>query len=144
MALSSIHNRRGFFSDYWLGTLLSARGPARAPAGGRDGARLTPAQARRTIDRLRRLLDAVSGVEAPDLTEFRERFARPLLEEILGFGLRENAEEPRLRPLAMGDETDGSMVAAVHLLPENEALDAPRTRRSRERWRDGASITASS
>jgi hypothetical protein len=131
MALSSIHNRRGFFSDYWLGTLLSGRG--------RDGARLTPAQARRTIDRLRRLLDAVSGVEAPDLTDFRERFARPLLEEILGFGLRENAEEPRLRPLAMGDETDGSMVAAVHLLPEIEALDAPRTRRALEgaleKWR---------
>jgi hypothetical protein len=124
MALSSIHNRRGFFSDYWLGTLLSARG--------RDGARLTPAQARRTIDRLRRMLDTVSGVEAPDLTDFRERFARPLLEEILGFGLRENAEEPRLRPLAMGDGTDGSMVAAVHLLPESEAVDVPRTRRALE------------
>jgi hypothetical protein len=131
MALSSIHNRRGFFSDYWLGTLLSARR--------RDGARLTPAQARRTIDRLRRLLDAVSGVEAPDLTDFRERFARPVLEETLGFGLRENAEEPRLRPLATGDGTDGSVIAAVHLLPEIEALDAPRTRRALEgaleKWR---------
>jgi hypothetical protein len=124
MALLSIHNRRGFFSDYWLGTLLSARG--------RESARLTPAQARRTLDRLRRLIDAVNGVEAPDLTRFRERFARPLLEEILGFSLRENADEPRLRPLATGDGENGPVVAAIHLLPENEALDAPRTRRALE------------
>ncbi|HWP56924.1 MAG TPA: N-6 DNA methylase [Candidatus Acidoferrales bacterium] len=131
MALASIHNRRGFFSDYWLGTLLSARG--------RESARLTPAQARRLIDRLRRLIDSVNGVEAPDLTRFRESFARPLLEEILGFSLKENAQEPRLRPLGAGDGEDGSIVAAVHLLPENEALDAPRTRRAleaaQEAWR---------
>ena len=124
MALASIHNRRGFFSDYWLGTLLSGRG--------RDGARVTPAQARRTIDRLRRMLDTVGGVDAPDLTHFRERFARPLIEEILGFSLRENAQEPRLRPLTTGDATDGIFVAGVHLVPENEALDAPRTRRALE------------
>src|SRR5262249_42937269 len=124
MALASIHNRRGFFSDYWLGTLLSGRG--------RDSARITPAQARRTIDRLRRILDAVSRLEGAGLYHLRERFARPLLEEILGFGLRENVEEQRLRPLATGDGTDGSVVAAVHLLPENEGLDAPRTRRALE------------
>ncbi|MBI4529872.1 MAG: type I restriction endonuclease subunit M [Deltaproteobacteria bacterium] len=124
MALASIQNRRGFFSDYWLGTLLSARG--------RDTTRLTAAQARRMIDRLRRLIDSVNGVEAPDLTGFREHFARPLLEEILGFVLRENAQEPRLRPLDVGDGENGSIIAVVHLLPENEALDAPRTRRALE------------
>ncbi|MGH8544108.1 MAG: N-6 DNA methylase, partial [Gammaproteobacteria bacterium] len=124
MALASIHNRRGFFSDYWLGTLLSGRG--------RDGARVTPAQARRTIDRLRRMLDAVGGVDTPDLTHFRERFARPVMEEILGFSLRENAQEPRLRPLTTGNATDGIFVAGVHLVPENEALDASRTRRALE------------
>jgi superfamily II DNA or RNA helicase len=112
MALASIHNRRGFFSDYWLGTLFSGRG--------RDGARVTPAQARRTIDRLRRMLDTVGGVDAPDLTHFRERFARPLIEEILGFSLRENAQEPRLRPLTTGDATDGIFVAAVRLGPQGE------------------------
>lgn len=131
MGLTSIHNRKGFFSDYWLGTLASARS--------RDGARLTPAQARKTLDQLRRLLDTVTSVEAPDLTRFRERFARPLLEEILGFALAENPEEPRLRPLRLSGDANGMVLAAVHLLPEAEALDTPRSRRmleeALERWK---------
>jgi len=121
MALSSISNRRGFFSDYWLGTLASGRG--------RDNARLTPVQARKTIERLRRMLESVNGTEAADLTTFRERFARPLLDEILGFTLEEHADKPRLRPLKARD-VDGSVLAAVYLLPEGEALDSPRTRRT--------------
>lgn len=121
MALHSISNRRGFFSDYWLGTLASARG--------RDGARLTPAQVRKTIERLRRMLESVNGTEMVDLTTFRERFARPLLDEILGFTLEEHAAEPRLRPLKARD-ADGSVLAAAYLLPEADALDAPRTKRT--------------
>lgn len=124
MALASIHNRRGFFSDYWLGTLAAARG--------REGARLTTAQARKLLDRLRRLTEAVNGVDAPDLTRFRERFARPLLEDLLGFTLRENTREPRLRPLAAANEPDSPLVAAVHLLPETNALETPRVRRDLE------------
>jgi hypothetical protein len=124
MALASIHNRRGFFSDYWLGTLLSARAAG--------GARLAPAQARKMLDRLRRSLDSVNGVEPPDLARFRERFARPLLEDLLGFALCENAEEPRLRPLVAGDGPNAPVTTAVHLVPEAEALDAPRTRRALE------------
>jgi hypothetical protein len=131
MPLAALHNRKGFFSDYWLGTLASARG--------RDGARMTPVQARKMLDRLRRALESVNGVETPDLTRFRERFARPLLEDLLGFALGENPEEPRLRPLTMRDSTNGPVLAAVHLLPETEALDTPRQRRALEealeRWR---------
>ena len=107
MALRSISNRRGFFSDYWLGTLTTARE--------RDRARLTPAQARRTLERLRRMLDTVNGTEVADLTTFRERFARPLLGEILGFTLEEHAQEPRLRPLKAHD-ANGSVLAATYLL----------------------------
>ncbi|MCP9469935.1 MAG: N-6 DNA methylase [Nitrospira sp.] len=124
MALKSIHNRRGFFSDYWLGTLASARG--------RDAARLTAAQARKLLDRLRRLTESINGTDPPDLTRFRERFARPVLEDLLGFALREHADEPRLRPLAATPEPDAEPVAAVHLLPEVSALDAPRARRDLE------------
>lgn len=131
MPLTSIHNRKGFFSDYWLGTLASTRG--------RDGARLTPAQGRKMLNRLRRLVDTVNGVEAPDLTPFRERFARPLLEEILGFSLGENSEEPRLRPLRLRGDANGMVVAAVHLLPEVEEIDKPSNRRALEealeRWK---------
>jgi hypothetical protein len=130
MALASIHNRRGFFSDYWLGTLASARG--------RDGARLTPPQARKVLDRLRRLVESVNGADPPDLTRFRERFARPLLEDVLGFALREHAEEPRLRPLAAANHPESGPAAAVHLLPEADALDTSRVRRELEsaldRW----------
>ncbi len=124
MALASIHNRRGFFSDYWLGTLAAARS--------RDGARLTAAQARKLLDRLRRLTEGINGADPPDLTRFRERFARPLLEDLLGFALRENAEEPRLRPLATTHEPDAEPVAAIHLLPEADALDTPAVRRHLE------------
>lgn len=130
MALISIHNRHSFFSDYWLGTLASARG--------RDGARLTQAQTRKVLDRLRRMLESVNGADPPDLTRFRERFARPLLEDVLGFALREHAEEPRLRPLAATHEPDAGPVAAVHLLPEADVLDTSRVRRdlesSLDRW----------
>ena len=124
MAPASIHNHRGFFSDYWLGTLRSARGAG--------AVRLTPAQDRKVLDRLRRMVDTANGTETPDLTCFRERFARPLLEDLLGFMLRENGEEPRLRPLAAGEGQDAPIVMAVHLLPEAEALDVPRTRRALE------------
>ncbi|MCP9464994.1 MAG: N-6 DNA methylase [Nitrospira sp.] len=124
MALTSIHNRRGFFSDYWLGTLAAARG--------HDGPRLTAAQARKLLDRLRRLTEGINGADQPDLTSFRERFARPLLEDLLGFALRENAQEPRLRPLAATHEPEAEPVAAVHLVPETDALDTPRVRRDLE------------
>jgi len=124
MALESIQNRKGFFSDYWLGSLLSARGAA--------GARLTTAQARKALERVNRLVDIFGVSEAPDLTQFRERFARPVLEEILGYALLENATEPRLRPLRAANGNGGSPVALAWLLPEADDLDSGKARRQLE------------
>jgi hypothetical protein len=124
MALASIQNRKGFFSDYWLGSLLSARGAS--------GARLTTAQARKSLWRVSRLVDAFGNAETPDLTRFRERFARPVLEEILGYSLLENLAEPRLRPLNAGDGNGGAPVALAWLLPEAEDLDSAKARRELE------------
>lgn len=124
MALASIQNRKGFFSDYWLGSLLSARSAA--------GARLSAAQAKKALDRVGRLVEGMEGADAPDLTRFRERFARPVLEELLGYELHENAAEPRLRPLAAANGNGGSPVALAWLHPEAAELDSPRPRRQLE------------
>lgn len=125
MPLASIHNRKGFFSDYWLGTLATSRGA--------KGNRLTPAQSRKALYRLRRAVEAVDGAEPPDLTRLRERLARPLFEEVLGFRLEENAGEPRLRPLTAIAADDSVVTAALTwLLPEADALDNARSRRRLE------------
>lgn len=123
MPLSALRNHKGFFSDYWLGTLAVSRGAA--------GPRLTPAQSRKALERLRRAVESVNGIEAPPLGDLRERLARPLFEDVLGFSLAENPDEPRLRPLRATD--GGSAPAAlVWLEPEAEALEAPQPRRKLE------------
>src|SRR5262245_17843354 len=106
MALHSIRNQRGFFSDYWLGTLAGARGAG--------GPRLSAAQSRKALERITRLVEAADSAE-PDLQRFRERFARPLLLEVFGFDLHENADEPRLRALSISDGS-GSLGPAVALV----------------------------
>lgn len=125
MALHSLRNHRGFFSDYWLGTVSGARG---------GGPRLTAAQARRSLDRLSRMVDAVSGAEPPDLTRLRERLARPLLEEIFGFRLHENAEDPRVRALsaANGGDTVGPAIAVAVLCTDSDEIDSRQARRRLE------------
>jgi len=124
MALASIQNRKGFFSDYWLGSLLSARSAV--------GARLSATQAKKALDRVGRLIEAAGGAETPDLTRFRERFARPVLEELLGYALAENPAEPRLRPLSAPNGNGGAPVALAWLLPEAEELDSSGARRKLE------------
>jgi hypothetical protein len=126
MALQSIRNHRGFFSDYWLGTALGARGAA--------GVKLTGAQARKALDRVSRLIETVNGAVAPDLTRFRERFARPLLQDFLGFELQENAREPRLRPLAAsnGGNGAGAPVGMVLLCPDPPEIESRQGRRQLE------------
>jgi hypothetical protein len=89
MPLRSLHNRRGFFSDYWLGS-VSGRRDSAAP-------RLTTAQFERLLHRVEQLVERVNGAEAPDLTRFRERFARPLLEDVFGFRLGTEQPGPRFR-----------------------------------------------
>lgn len=129
MALNSIHNIRGFFSDYWLGSILSGKKGA--------GPRLTKAQAEKLLWRLTQLRDRIEGFENPDLTRFREHFARPLLGHVLGFNVLENPDETRLRLLTR--ETDdntppGAPIAAVYLCPDREELDGRQARGALERF----------
>ncbi|WP_326541209.1 Eco57I restriction-modification methylase domain-containing protein [Pseudorhodoferax sp.] len=126
MALHSIRNQRGFFSDYWLGTLAGSRGAA--------GAKLSAAQARKALDRVTRLVEAAAGNAEPDLQRFRERFARPLLLDVFGFDLHENADKPRLRALSISDGSGvhGSPVALVALCADPQEIDARATRRQLE------------
>lgn len=125
MALHSIRNQRGFFSDYWLGTLAGARGVT--------GPKLTAAQARKALGHVTRLVEAAGSTEI-DLQRFRERFARPLLLDIFGFDLHENAEEPRLRALSITDGSGafGLPVAVVSLCADSEEFYARATRRRLE------------
>jgi hypothetical protein len=124
--VQSLSNHHGFFSDYWLGSALGRTG---------GGAKLTAAQTRSLLARLTRLVDGMSGVDPADLTHFRERFARPLLQDYLGFRLHENAEEPRLRPLSATDgATPGPVIAKVLLCSDPDDLD---NRQARKKLEDG-------
>ena len=128
MALNSIRNIRGFFSDYWLGSILSAKKGA--------GPRLTKAQAEKTFWRLTQLRNRIEGFENLDLTRFREQFARPLLGQVLGFNVEENPEETRVRLLTrQTEETAGGVagapIAALYLCPDD---DGRQTRGMLERF----------
>jgi hypothetical protein len=121
----SLHNRRGFFSDYWFGSIFSRRETA-AP-------RLTSAKLDRMLWRFEQLCERVSMPEAPDLTTFRERFARPLLEEVWGYALADAAEDPRFRllyPAGGARDASGPLVPAIYFCPDPEELEAagPRQR----------------
>jgi hypothetical protein len=125
MALPSLRNHRDFYSDYWLGTILAGRTSG--------GARLSPAQSRKALERITRWVESMRVVAEPDLTRYRERFARPLLLDFLGFDLHENAAEPRLRPISVASATDSrSPVALVLLCPDSEDIDSRQWRRRLE------------
>lgn len=119
----SIRNGLGFFSDYWLGSVLGAH---------RRGllARLSSAQADKLLRRLIQLRQRVDTPDPPDLTTFREKYARPLLGDLFGYKLSEPAEETRLRLLS---EEGGSPLAVVLLVPEAEALESRTNRTALER-----------
>src|SRR5205823_200527 len=120
MALNSIHNIRGFFSDYWLGSVLSGKKSA--------GPRLTAAQARKKLWRLSQLHERVDSVDPPEITRFREKYARPLLDEIFGFQLLEG-NDARLRLVA----AQGPPNAAVLLCPDEDQFASRQTRNNLER-----------
>ena len=131
MALNSIRNIRGFFSDYWLGSILSAKKGV--------GSKLTKAQAEKTLWRLTQLRNRIEGFENPDLTRFREQFARPLLSQLLGFNVEENPEETRVRLLTRQPEEAtegeaGSPIAALYLCPDDDEIESRQTRGSLERF----------
>ena len=131
MALNSIRNIRGFFSDYWLGSILSAKKGA--------GSKLTKAQAEKTLWRLTQLRNRIEGFENPDLTRFREQFARPLLGQVFSFNVEENPEETRVRLLTRqpeenaGDVADAP-IAALYLCPDDDEIESKQTRGSLERF----------
>jgi hypothetical protein len=131
MALRSIQIVRGFFSDYWVGSVLSQKKSA--------GAKITPLQARRKLERLETLYSRVDFKEEVELTFFREKFARPLLREILGFEIIEDKTEPKIRLLsksaASSDNAidDRTPLAALALCTSSADLETRQTRQQLEK-----------
>jgi hypothetical protein len=80
MAFRHLRNVRGFFSDYYLGSVLG-RGAGR-------GARKIASDrgTDQAYDRFRRIRERAEG-RADDAPTCRERFIRPLLRDVLGFHL---------------------------------------------------------
>ncbi len=121
--LSSIRNGRGFFSDYWLGSVLGARRKVQGP-------RLTSSQAQRILRRLAQLRQRVDVAEPLPAAEFRERYARPILGDLFGYLLMEDGGDPKVRLLVRADDPEDSRktLAAALLLPNQEELEARTTR----------------
>lgn len=123
MLLSSIRNGRGFFSDYWLGSILGTRRKVQGP-------RLTSSQAQRLLRRLAQLRQRVDVAEPLPAAEFRERYARPILGDLFGYGITEDGGDPQVRLLVRaGDPGDSrKTLAAALLLPDQEELEVRSTR----------------
>jgi hypothetical protein len=131
MALNSIRNVRGFFSDYWLGSILSAKKGV--------SSKLTKAQAEKILWRLTQLRDRIEGFENLDLTRFREQFARPLLGQVFGFNILEHPEETRVRVLTRQTEQTaeikpGAPIAALYLCPDDDEVEGRQPRSTLERF----------
>jgi hypothetical protein len=125
MAFPSLQNRRGFFSDYWLGSMAARRETA-AP-------KLTSGKLDKLLWRITQLVDRMKLPEPPEITAFREKFARPLLTEAWNYVLSDATDEARFRfllPHADGDDAQpgGLPIAGLWLCPDPDAVDerAPR------------------
>lgn len=97
MAFKSLHNRRNFFSDYYLGTVYG-RGSGR----GRRK-QLANKETRRAFERLRRIYEGAEG-RCTDHASFRERFARPLVRDVFSYHL--GAGEDRIYKLYASAEDE--------------------------------------
>ncbi|ROR02913.1 Eco57I restriction-modification methylase domain-containing protein [Desulfosoma caldarium] len=133
MSLDHLRNVRGFFSDYYLGTVF-ARGTGR----GRRR-RLSDRETDALYSRFRRIYQRAEG-RAADAAQCRERLARPLLRDVLGFHLGEGekrvhglfasaeAEAAGEKPLLLcycgefGEDLDGSRGAAQPVRDVESAL----------------------
>ncbi len=80
MIFRHLRNARGFFSDYYLGTVFG-RGAGR----GRRR-QLADRETDRAFDRLRRIYERAEG-RCLGPTDVREKLARPILRDTLGFHL---------------------------------------------------------
>lgn len=129
MSYRHLRNARGFFSDYYLGSVFG-RG------GGRGRKRkLSDRASEAAYARFRRLFDRLSGREL-SLSDCRERFLRPLLREVFGFLIGEGAE--RLYPLVPAPDGDeiaepAPAVAVAWLGGLDDDLDAGRGRQAPRR-----------
>ena len=124
MIFRHIRNVRGFFSDYYLGSVFGRR---------RGRGRRRRLSDRDTDTAYRRFLRIYSSAEgrAPDQPACRERFIRPLIRDVLGFHL--GSSEDRLHRLYVSadDEASGEpALAAAYCGAWDEDLDAGRTARS--------------
>ena len=109
MAFQSLHNRRNFLSDYYLGTVYgrgSGRGRRR---------QLANKETRRAFERLRKIYDGAEG-RCLDHATFRERFARPLVRDVFSYHL--GAGEDGVYPLyaSAEDEEAGALPLLLALL----------------------------
>jgi hypothetical protein len=102
-----LRNERGFFSDYYLGSVFG-----RESGRGRKK-KLSDKASEFAAARFRRLYERNAGksLSAPDC---RERFVRPLLREVFGFLLGDG--EDRIYPLRPVVETAGEGTAE-HVAP---------------------------
>lgn len=114
MTFRSLHNRRNFFSDYWLGTLLASR--AGAP-------RLTAQELRRRMRHVERLVDRLAGVAQQQPARFRERFAKPLLVEVFDYHVDEATVAEDIYMLRASADA-GEALALVCLCADAATLDS--------------------
>jgi hypothetical protein len=122
MAFRHLRNVRGFFSDYYLGSVLG-RGAGR-------GARKIASDrgTDQAYDRFRRIRERAEG-RADDAPTCRERFIRPLLRDVLGFhlGAGENGIH-RLFPSAEAEEVGERPLLLAYCGAWDEDLDVGRGR----------------
>jgi len=119
MTFRHLSNARGFFSDYYLGTVFAA-------GSGRGRRRkLSDAATDRAFDRLRRIWDRAQ-TRAQDRTEVRENLGRPLFRDVLNFHL--GAGEESVHGLYASAEVESKGARPLLLLyvgEWDEDLDAP-------------------
>ena len=117
MSLRNLRNVRGFFSDYYLGSVFGR--------GGRARKRLSDRETDWAYRRFQKLYAQVEG-RAADASACRERFLRPLLRDILGFQLGEGFE--RMYPLFSSAEAEAQgerPLVAAYCGEWDEDLDTP-------------------
>lgn len=120
MKLNSIHNGRGFFSDYWLGSVLGSKS-SKAP-------KLQPAQTRKLIYKLFNLYQRVDIPEPLNLTAFREKFARQVMSDVFNYRILENPDDTHIRALVDIERPESKPVALILLEPDDELIDSRQTR----------------
>ncbi len=120
MTFRHVRNVRGFFSDYYLGSIFH-RGEGR----GRRR-KLSDRDTDVAYARFLRLHEQAEG-RAAEMPQCRERFLRPLLRDVLGFHLGAGEERVHGLFLAAEDESAGkNPLAAVWTGAWDEELDGGR------------------